>query len=188
MSKNPYVPLVLSEDTMVTINEGDEKKMVDAKRHRVRYMVGESNDRRYVDSGGDEVDALEDKTVYVVASIHRMSGDPYHYDASSVETVSGRARLQDNTQLLNRHPACESHELIEVTYESPGVECCAMTKEEADKQQVPLQHMAGYLLGKSNGLIKLALSKMVIEESGKTYYDNIHIIPEAVVKEWNCLE
>jgi hypothetical protein len=105
-----------------------------------------------------------------------------------VERVAGKHQLEGATKLLERHPACESHEIIEVTYESPGVECCSMTKEEADDAQVPLQYIAGYFLGKKNGLVKVALSKTTIEETGKTYFDNIRVIPEAVVKEMACLE
>jgi len=43
------------------------------------------------------------------------------------------------------------------------------------------------LLGKTKGLLKVALSKTVLDD-GNEYYDNIHIIPEATVKQWECLE
>jgi hypothetical protein len=188
MEKNPFTAMIMSEDTMVTVKEGDEEKHMDAKREIIRYMVGESQEKRFIDGGKDVVQPLEDKTVYLVPSIHRLPGDPFHYDATMVERVAGKHQLEVATKLLNRHPACDSHDVIEVTYESPGVECCAMTKEEADNSQVPLQYVAGYFLGKKNGLVKVALSKTTIEESGKTYYDNIRVIPEAVVREMNCLE
>ena len=62
-----------------------------------------------------------------------------------------------------------------------------MSKEQADKMQVPLEYVAGYLLGKKDGLLKLALSKTVMD-SGVEYYDNIHIIPESAIKQMACLE
>ncbi|NHJ13743.1 MAG: hypothetical protein EAX95_08700 [Candidatus Thorarchaeota archaeon] len=188
MEKNPFTAILMSEDTMVTVKEGDEEKHMDAKREKIRYMVGESQEKRFIDGGKDAVQSLEDKTVYLVPSIHRLPGDPFHYDATLVERVAGKHQLEGATKLLNRHPACDSHDVIEVTYESPGVECCTMTKEEADNSQVPLQYVAGYFLGKKNGLLKVALSKTTIEESGKIYYDNIRVIPEAVIREMNCLE
>jgi hypothetical protein len=188
MIKNPFTPIVLSEDIEATVEEEEEKKRVDAKRYWIRYKVGESSDIRYVDGGEDDIASVEDKTVFLVPSVHRLSGDPFHYDASLTERVSGKDRIDAGIQLLNRHPACEDHEIVEVTYESPGVECCAMTKEEADKQKVPLQYVAGYLLGRSDGLVKVALSKTVVDDSDYTYFDSIRIIPEAVVKELNCLE
>ncbi|NHI82968.1 MAG: hypothetical protein EAX81_01505 [Candidatus Thorarchaeota archaeon] len=188
MEKNPFNAMIMSEDTIVTVKEGDKEKQVDAKRDKIRYVVGESQEKRFVDGGNETLKPLEDKTVYLVPAIHRLPGDPFHYDATMVERVAGKHQLDAATRLLNRHPACESHNVIEITYESPGVECCTMTKEEADNTQVPLQYVAGYYLGKKNGLLKIALSKTTIEESGKTYYDNIRVIPEAVVKEMNCLE
>ncbi|MHA2378657.1 MAG: hypothetical protein ACXADO_08135 [Candidatus Thorarchaeota archaeon] len=188
MTKNPFTPIVLSEDIIASVKEDDEKKRVDAKRYWIRYKVGESSDIRYVDGGEDDIASVEDKTIFLVPSVHRLSGDPFHYDASKTERITGKDRIDEGIQLLNRHPACESHEIVEVTYESPGVECCAMTKEEADKQKVPLQYTAGYLLGRSDGLVKVALSKTVVDESEYTYFDNIRIIPEAVIKELNCLE
>ncbi len=186
--KNPFQPLIFSEDIMVTVKVDDENKKTDAKRYWVRYKVGESSDIRYVDGGADDIASEEDKTMFMVPAIHRMSDDPFHYDASLTERISGTDRIESDTTFLNRQPACESHDMIEVIYESPGVECCAMTKEEADKQHIPLKYMSGYLLGKSDGLFKLALSKTVVEETDHTYYDNIHIIPETSIKEYNCLE
>ncbi len=189
MEKNPFTAMIMSQDTVVTKNDnGGEKKKMDAKRHYIRYMVGESQDKRYIDGGKDTTEAVEDRTIFLVPSIHRLQGDPFHFDASMVERVAGKHQLEGATRLLSRHPACESHEIIEVTYESPGVECCSMTKEEAEDAQVPLQFVAGYYLGKKNGLLKVALSKTTIEDSGETYYDNIRVIPEAVVKEMACLE
>ena len=47
--------------------------------------------------------------------------------------------------------------------------------------------MAGYMLGKSEGMLKLALSKTVVDDDTE-YYDNIHIIPESTVKQMSCLE
>ncbi|MHA1925641.1 MAG: hypothetical protein ACW974_06975 [Candidatus Thorarchaeota archaeon] len=187
-TKNPFQPLIFSEDIMVTVKEDGENKKVDAKRYWIRYKVGESSDIRYVDGGEDDIASMEDKTIFMVPSIHRLTGDPFHYDGSATERISGSDRIESDTQFLNRLTACESHDIVEVIYESPGVECCAMTKEQADEQEVPLQYMSGYLLGKKNGLMKVALSKTVVDETNHTYYDNIHVIPEATVKEWNCLE
>jgi len=62
-----------------------------------------------------------------------------------------------------------------------------MSKEQADKMRVPLQYMAGYLLGKSEGTIKVALSRTVVDDDTE-YYDNIHIIPESAIKQMSCLE
>jgi hypothetical protein len=187
IAKNPFTPVEMWEDTTVTVNEGDEKKKVDAKLYKIRYFVGESNDKRYIDSGDDKVAEVSEKTEFFAPAIHRVTGDPFHYDTSRVEALSGENRIEEQIKMLTRQPACEEHNTIEVIFESPGVECCAMTKEEADKKQVPLQYMAGYLLGKSDGQLKLALSKTVLSE-GKEYYDNIHIIPESSVKQWGCLE
>jgi len=183
MEKNPFTAMIMSQDTMVTMKNGGEKKQMDAKRHYIRYMVGESMEKKFVDGGKDSIESIEDKTIFLVPSIHRMHGDPFHFDAAAVERVAGKHQLEGATKLLKRHPACESHEIIEVTYESPGVECCSMTKEEAEEAQVPLQYIAGYYLGKKNGLLKVALSKTTIEESGKTYFDNIRVI---IFMFYNC--
>jgi len=172
---------------MVTMKEGDEKKSVDAKYYRIRYLVGESDDKRFVDGGSEDVAELSEKTLFVTPSIHRLTGDPFHYDRGNVETVSGKERINERTKELRRHAACDEHNTIEVIFESPGVECCAMTKEEADEKQVPLQYLSGYLLGKNNGLLKIALSRTVVE-GGHEYYENIHIIPEASIKQMACLE
>jgi len=186
-TKNPFTPVEMWENTMVTIKEGDENKKVDAIHYKIRYLVGESEDRRFVDSGNDKVAELSEKTLFLTPSVHRMTGDPFHYDGTKVETVSGGEQIKERTKHLDRQPACEDHKTIEVTFESPGVECCSMTMEEADKQEVPLQYLAGYMLGKTNGLLKVALSKTVMDD-GHEYYDNIHIIPESTVKQWACLE
>lgn len=187
VAKNPFTPVEMWENTMVTIKDDDKNKKVDAKHYKIRYIVGESEDKRFVDSGNDKVAELSEKTLILSPSIHRMSGDPFHYDRGSVETVSGEVQIEERTKYLERQPACEDHKTIEVIFESPGVECCAMTKDQADKQSVPLQYLAGYLLGKSNGLLKVALSKTVMDDDSE-YYDNIHIIPESSVKQWACLE
>ncbi len=187
VAKNPFTPLEMWDDTMVTMKEGDEKKSVDAKEYRIRYLVGESEDKRFVDGGSEEVASLSEKTLFLTPSIHRLIGDPFHYDRERVETISGKDRIENRTKKLHRHAACDEHKTIEVIFESPGVECCAMTKEEADKKQVPLQYVAGYLLGKNNGLLKVALSRTVVE-GGHEFFENIHIIPEATVKQMACLE
>jgi hypothetical protein len=188
LTKNPFQPLVLEEDVMVNIKKEDKDKKTDAKRYWIRYKVGESSDIRYVDGGKDDIASEEDKTLFMVPSIHRLMDEPFHYDASLTERISGMERIKNETKFLNLMEACNSHDMVEVVYESPGVECCAMTKEEADNQHVPLKYLSGYLLGKSDGLFKVALSKTVVEETDRTYYDNIHIIPETSVKEWYCLE
>jgi hypothetical protein len=186
-AKNPFSAMEMWDDTMVTVNEGDEKKKVDAKRYRIRYLVGESEDKRFIDGGTEDVAELTEKTIFLAPSVHRLEGDPFHYDHSRVESISGKARISERTKQLSRHPACEDHKTIEVTFESPGVECCAMSKEQADKMHVPLQYMAGYILGKSDGVLKVALSKTVVD-SGTEYYDNIHLIPESAIKQMSCLE
>ncbi|MFW9807367.1 MAG: hypothetical protein ACFFFK_11620 [Candidatus Thorarchaeota archaeon] len=186
-AKNPFSAMELWDDTMVTINEGEEKKKVDAKRYRIRYLVGESEDKRYVDSGGDEIAELDEKTIFLAPSVHRLTGDPFHYDRSTVESISGKTRIMERTKELKRHEVCDEHKTIEVIFESPGVECCAMSKEDAEKMHVPLQYMAGYLLGNKDGILKVALSKTVTDD-GIEYYDNIHIIPESAVKQTSCLE
>ena len=187
VAKNPFTPLEIWDNTMVTMKEGDERKKVDAKHYRIRYLVGESEDKRFVDGGSEDIAALSEKTLFLIPSIHRLTGDPFHYDHGRVETVSGTDRISERTKELQRHAACEDHKTIEVIFESPGVECCAMTKEEADKKQVPLQYLAGYLLGKNDGLLKIATSKTVVDD-GHEYFENIHIIPEATIKQMACLE
>jgi len=187
VAKNPFTPVEMWDDTMVTMKEGDEKKSVDAKYYRIRYLVGESDDKRFVDGGSADIAEMSEKTLFVTPSIHRLTGDPFHYDRGNVETVSGNDRINERTKQLRRHAACDEHNTIEVIFESPGVECCAMTKEEADEKQVPLQYLAGYLLGKNNGLLKIALSRTVVD-GGHEYYENIHIIPEASIKQMACLE
>lgn len=186
-SKNPFSPVEMWDDTMVTVNEGEEKKRVDAKHYRIRYLVGESEDKRFVDGGSDDIAELSEKTLFLSPTVHRLAGDPFHYDHSRVESISGETRISERTKELNRHAACEDHKTIEIIFESPGVECCAMSKEQADKMRVPLQYMAGYMLGKSEGMLKLALSKTVVDDDTE-YYDNIHIIPESTVKQMSCLE
>jgi hypothetical protein len=187
VAKNPFTALEMWEDTMVTVKEGDEKKKVDAKHYRVRYLVGESEDKRYVDSGNDKAESASAKTLHVVPSIHKLSGDPFHYDMETIESMSSNGGNVENIKKLIRHAACEEHNTVEVIFESPGVQCCAMTKEQADKQHVPLQYIAGYLLGRKDGMLKVALSRTVTE-SGYEYYDHIHVIPESAVKQWACLE
>jgi hypothetical protein len=186
-SKNPFSAIEMWDETMVTVNEGEEMKKVDAKRYRIRYLVGESEDKRFVD-GGEDIAELSEKTLILAPSVHRLSGDPFHYDHSRVESVSGKTRITERTKELSRHPACEEHKTVEVIFESPGVECCAMSKEQAEKMRVPLQYVAGYMLGKKEGMLKVALSKTVVEEGETEYYDNIHIIPESAVKQMSCLE
>ena len=186
-ANNPFSPMEMWDDTMITVNEGEEKKRVDAKRYRIRYLVGESEDKRFVDGGSDDITELSEKTLFLAPSVHRLTGDPFHYDHSRVESISGKTRITERTKQLNRHPACEDHKTIEVIFESPGVECCAMSKNQADKMRVPLQYVAGYILGKSEGMVKLALSKTVVDEETE-YYDHIHIIPESTIKQMSCLE
>ena len=187
VSKNPFTPIEMWEDTMVTLNEKDEKKKVDAKHYRIRYLVGESDDKRFVDGGDEKVAELSEKTLFLSPAVHRLTGDPFHYDSSRVESVTGSKKISESTKQLIRLPVCDEHKTIEVIFESPGVECCAMTKEQADQMRVPLQYVAGYLLGKTEGLVKIALSKTVVD-TGAEYYDNIHIIPESAIRQMSCLE
>ena len=182
---NPFAPMEMWSNTVVTVKDDDEKKKNDAKQYHVRYMVGEGVAKRYVDHGSG-MHEMNDKTIYFAPSVHKMMEEPFHYDGGKVESIVGEGQTE-KTKILTRKDFCDDHEIVEVSFMSPGVECCAMTKEEADKHGVPLQFQAGYLLGKSDGMIKLALSKTVLE-SGNAYYENIHIIPESVVKSMQCLE
>lgn len=186
---NPFVPIELWANTTVNVkdDETDEYKIADAKHYHVRYLVGESSDKTYVDSGDDKVKALGEKAMYVVPSIHKLKGETFHYSAGAVHRIRGKTQIKKRTKHLNRVDNCGEHEMVEVTFMSPEVECCSMSKEEADKQQVPLQYIAGYLLGKSDGLVKIARAKTEVSESGNIIYGNIHIIPEAVVTGIACL-
>jgi hypothetical protein len=183
---NPFEPIEAWDDTVVTVKDGDEERKVDAKRYHVRYVVGESDEKRFVDSGKDEADQVNERTIYLASSIHKVVGEPFHYDESNVLAVSGESSIESSKR-LSRSNACSEHEKIEVAFESPGVECCALSKEEADQQRVPLQYLAGYLLGRSEGLFKVAQSKTELDD-GTVYYDNIHIIPEEIVKNWSCID
>ncbi|MHA1768733.1 MAG: hypothetical protein ACTSV3_02660 [Candidatus Thorarchaeota archaeon] len=187
VAKNPFVPLETWENTRVTLKEGDETREVDAKQYRIRYLVGESDDRRFIDTGEDRIGAASQTTLHLVNSIHKLSGDPFHYNMGAVESITGNAMTTENTKKLVRHAACSDHSTIEVIFESPGIQCCAMTKEEANRKEAPLQYISGYLLGKSNNLLKIALSKTVTD-SGLEYYDHVHVIPEPAIKQWACLE
>ncbi|MHA2152906.1 MAG: hypothetical protein ACXAAQ_13080 [Candidatus Thorarchaeota archaeon] len=187
-SNNPFSAIEMWDDTMVTVNEGEDKKKVDAKRYRIRYLVGESEDKRFVDGGTDDITELSEKTLFLAPSVHRLSGDPFHYDHGRVESISGKERIDERTKELNRHAACADHETVEVIFESPGVECCAMSKDQAEKMRVPVQYVAGYMLGKDEGMLKVALSKTIVEDGETEYYDNIHIIPESAIKQLSCLE
>ncbi|TFG12904.1 hypothetical protein EU537_08020 [Candidatus Thorarchaeota archaeon] len=182
---NPFAPLVFWHDTRVTVREDDEEKKMDAKVYHVRYMVGESSEKKFLDSG-DKVESYNEKSLYLVPSVHKLRDDPFHYDGSRVHRLAGKTNLKETKQ-LTREEFCDDHDIVEVTFESPGVECCAMTKEEADEMEVPLQFLSGYLLGKSNGMIKIAMSKTELD-NGNAYYENIRIIPEDVVKNINCLD
>ncbi len=185
-NKNPFSPIEFWDDTVVKMKDGDREKIVDAKHYHVRYIVGESEDRRFVDSGGTEISVVNGRTLYTAPAIHRVPGQEFHYDVSAIREISLERDDDGNIRRLVREGQCQEHPLIEVSFQSPGVECCAMTKEEADRQQVPVQYMSGYLLGRSNGLFKIALIKTVLT-SGETFYENIHIIPENIVKDWSCL-
>ena len=119
VAKNPFTPIEMWEDTMVTVKEDDEKKKVDAKHFKIRYLVGESDDKRFVDGGDENVAELSEKTLYLSPAIHRLTGDPFHYDESRVETVSGNKKISERTKHLIRHEVCDEHKTIEVIFESP---------------------------------------------------------------------
>lgn len=182
---NPFKVMELQRATMVTVKDGDEKKKVDAAQYQIRYMVGEGTDKRFVDHG-DGMHEMDERTIYFAPAIHKMMEEPFHYDAGSVEQISGESETE-NAKTLSRVPFCGEHEVVEVSFESPGVECCAMTKEEADKHSVPLQFLAGFLLGRSDNTIKVALTKTATD-NGVVYYENIHVIPDSAVKAVQCLE
>ncbi|UCE10651.1 MAG: hypothetical protein JSW61_01605 [Candidatus Thorarchaeota archaeon] len=188
MPSNPFEPIEMVSETKVERkkdNGSEEKDIVNAKRYYVRYLVGVSTNESFVDHGEDEVATVEDKIMLVVPAIHRMKDSAFHFNHSRVETVNGKDHF-DGSVHLGRVDACGEHERVEVAFESPGVECCAMSKEEAEKFEVPVQYMAGYLLGKDGGYIKVAQVKTIMD-GGDIYYDNIHIIPEPVVRIINCL-
>ncbi len=183
--ENPFKPLELWDESMVTVKDGDDRKQVDAKHYHVMYLVGEGLDKKFVHSG-EGIESYNEKTLYIAPSVHKISEEPFHYDGNVVRQLSGKENTEQ-TKDLKRLDFCEDHELVEVAFESPGVECCAMTKEQADKQKVPLQYLAGYLLGKADGIVKVALSKTELE-SGGAYYESIHVIPESAIKTIQCLE
>jgi hypothetical protein len=187
-ASNPFTPVEFWTETVIRqkSEDSDERKEVPAKHYHIRYLVGESADKSYVDAG-DSVEPVEDTTKYVVSSIHKMTDDVAHYNVDEIKSVRGRKQLSERWKALGRVDHCAEHELVEISYESPGVECCDMTKDEADKQKIPLKYMSGYLLGKSDKYLKIALTKTAME-SGDTYYGSIHVIPEAVVREITCLE
>ena len=91
--KNPFTPVEMWDDTRVIVNKDDEKKQVDAKHYKIRYLVGESEDKRFVDSGKEEVASVSAKTIFLTPSIHRLTGDPFHYDQGRLESVSGKERI-----------------------------------------------------------------------------------------------
>ncbi|NWF96648.1 MAG: hypothetical protein HXY34_10955 [Candidatus Thorarchaeota archaeon] len=184
---NPFKPVEIWDEIVVKVREGEEEKPVDAKHYHVRYMVGESEDKRFVDSGRDSVEPVHGKTLFIAPSVHKVHGEPFHYDVSAVQRIALESNLDGRVRELNRAGQCQDHPLVEVAYQSAQVECCAMTKEDADKQTVPMQYLAGYVLGRKDGTVKIALAKTVLE-SGVEYYENIHIIPEAIVQSWTCLE
>ncbi|MHA1770802.1 MAG: hypothetical protein ACTSYL_09930 [Candidatus Thorarchaeota archaeon] len=187
VEQNPFSPVEVWENTQVKVQEDDAKKIVDAKHYHVRFIIGESSDKRFINRGDESVHELSNKTIFVAPSIHRVGSDPFHYDINEVESIVGAQRLQEKSRQLLRAGQCDDHELIEVAYYAPGVECCELTKEEADKRQVPLKYVAGYLLGRSDGFVKVALAKTVLD-SGEIYYAHIHIVPESAIKNWSCLE
>ncbi|MHA2022350.1 MAG: hypothetical protein ACTSWQ_01685, partial [Candidatus Thorarchaeota archaeon] len=61
VAKNPFTPLEMWDNTMVTMKEGDEKKIVDATPYSIRYLRGESEDKRCVDGGSVESAAFSEK-------------------------------------------------------------------------------------------------------------------------------
>jgi len=186
-SMNPFRPVEIWMDTMVKVKEGEDEKMVDAKHYHIRYLVGEGEDKRFVDEGGNDVGQMQEKALFIAPSIHKIPGETFHYNMSDVERVAGEDNLDGKVKRLMRAGQCQEHPLVEVSFQSSGVDCCAMTKEEADEQQVPVQYLSGYLLGRSNGMMKVAMTKTVLE-SGQEYYESVHIIPESIVKDWACLE
>ncbi len=187
VEENPFSPIEVWESTQVKIQDGNDEKTVDATHYHVRYIIGESSDKRFVDRGEHEVHELSNKTVFVAPSIHRVGSDPFHYDINEVESIIGEQRLQEKSRQLTRAGQCDKHELVEIAYYSPGVECCELTKEEADKRQIPLKYISGYLLGRNNGFVKVALAKTTLE-SGEAYFAHIHVVPESSIISWSCLE
>ncbi len=184
---NPFRPIEVWDDIRMKINDDGEEKFVDAKHFHVRFIIGESNEKRFVDQGEDHVHEISNRTIYVAPSIHRVPGDSFHYDITEIEPIIGEDRIQEKSKMLSRSEQCDSPELVEIAYVAPGVECCELTKEEADRRQIPLKYVAGYLLGTNNGVFKVALSKTVLE-SGHAYYAHVHIVPESAIVSWSCLE
>ncbi len=134
-SANPFVPIELWANTSVSIkdDEADEFKNAEAKHYHVRYLVGESSDKTYVDSGDDNVEALNDTTMYVLPSIHRFKGETFHYAANEVHRIQGENQIKKGTKQLNRVDKWAEHEMVEVTFMSPSVECCSMSKPISSK-------------------------------------------------------
>ncbi|MEM2143702.1 MAG: hypothetical protein QXQ81_10650, partial [Candidatus Thorarchaeota archaeon] len=160
VTANPFSPVEVYGDGKVKVKENDQEKLVNAKHYHIRYVVGEGSDKRYIDSG-DSVSELHEKMLYLAPSIHKLTGEPHHYDISAVQRFTGDESDGGKIRWLVRSDQCEQHPIIEVSFQSPGLECCAMSMDEADKQEVPVQYLAGYLLGRSNGLLKVALTKTV---------------------------
>ena len=72
VKQNPFTPIEQWVDVMVSVKEEgeEERKQVDAKHYHIRYLVGESDDRSFIDGGTDTPDTVSDKTIYATTSIH----------------------------------------------------------------------------------------------------------------------
>ncbi len=97
---NPFTPLEMWSDTVVSVKDGDEKKNVDAQKFRVRYVVGEGTAKRFVDHGSG-MHEMNDLTIYFTPAVHKKMEEPFHYDGSKVESIVGE-RQTENTKNLKR--------------------------------------------------------------------------------------
>ena len=185
---NPFSPIEIWEEMRVRVNESDdEENMVNARHYHVRFVVGESRGRRYVDGGHSGITHVSDLSPFLAPSIHRVPSEVFHYDLNEVESVVGEERIEEKAKVLKRAGQCDEHEIIEIAFQGPAVECCALTRDEANKRHKPVKYVAGYVLGRNNGLVKVALAKTVLE-SGHIYYEHIHIVPETAISNWSCLK
>ncbi len=185
-TENPFTPIEVWHEATVAVDENGEERSVDAKHYHVRFVVGESQERRLVDRGAGATEEVQGRVLYVSPSIHLIPGEPYHYDHNEIENIIGRERIE-RSRTLRRADQCESHKLVEVSFVSPVVECCSLSEEQARQTKVPVKYIAGYLISREDGVFRVALNKTVLD-SGQVFYDNVHVIPESAIQSWSCLE
>ncbi len=186
VQSNPFVPVEVWHNTEFTLREDGDNRDVEAKHYHVRFVVGESHERRFVDRGRAALEEVHGSVLCVAPSIHLVPGEAHHYDHTQIENIVGNEGLT-RTRSLKRAGQCDQPQMIEVAYVSPFVECCSLSEDQARQSEIPVKYVAGYLIDRSDGVIRVALHRSVLE-SGEVYYDNIHIIPESAVLNWSCLD